>query len=374
MNEFLNIIILLGTMQGAIMATLLFRRKNNKQASILLAWIIVLISMACFNIYLMETIEANHYRILNFLETIIPMVVIMPIGPLSYFYVKSVLDPNFTLQKKYRLHFYSIILDFVPTLAILLFIIVGFLGLIQVKHNAVLNDFIDTYNMYIDIPRWFSLVVYLWFALKLIIIHRNTVKNKAFVNWALYFVIGFAIFSVIWFLHLIFYIIPSFSNPLLRTVGWYPIYIPLTILLYWLGINGYIISFKVYKTASKGQEITEETIQKTISSLERLMKEEKLFLNPSLKLSDVIKQTNIPQKTISTVLNQHLHKSFNEYVNAYRVEEFKSRLLQENVENFTITGIALECGFNSQATFQRVFKAITNQSPSEFRKAHEKNK
>jgi len=92
-----------------------------------------------------------------------------------------------------------------------------------------------------------------------------------------------------------------------------------------------------------------------------------------LKLSDVVKETNISQKIISSVLNQHLHKSFNEYINTYRVEAFKTRLLQGNTSNLTITGIAFECGFNSQATFQRVFKSITKQSPSEFRKAQEKN-
>jgi len=38
------------------------------------------------------------------------------------------------------------------------------------------------------------------------------------------------------------------------------------------------------------------------------------------------------------------------------------------MNNLTIAGIAFECGFNSQATFQRTFKELTGQSPSEFRK------
>ena len=100
------------------------------------------------------------------------------------------------------------------------------------------------------------------------------------------------------------------------------------------------------------------------------MKVDKLYLDASLQLKDVVKQTSIPQKTISAVLNQHLNSSFNEYVNNFRIEEFKKKLLSDNLENFTITAIAFECGFNSQATFQRVFKANTNQSPSQFRKTH----
>jgi len=78
--------------------------------------------------------------------------------------------------------------------------------------------------------------------------------------------------------------------------------------------------------------------------------------------------TGFTQKIISAVLNQHLQKSFNEFVNQYRVNEFKEKIQSPQTNNLTIAGIALECGFNSQATFQRTFKEITGKSPSEFRK------
>ena len=68
------------------------------------------------------------------------------------------------------------------------------------------------------------------------------------------------------------------------------------------------------------------------------------------------------------MLNQHLQKSFNEFVNYYRVEAIKTKLQDEAANNLTIAGVAMECGFNSQATFQRTFKDLTGMSPSEFRK------
>ena len=100
------------------------------------------------------------------------------------------------------------------------------------------------------------------------------------------------------------------------------------------------------------------------------MEEELLFLNPSLKLNDIVKHIGKPQKIVSAVLNQHIGKTFNEYINEYRIETFKSRLLSENSEHLTITGIAFECGFNSQATFQRTFKVLTQLSPKEFQQRH----
>nr|WP_255486927.1 helix-turn-helix domain-containing protein [Mucilaginibacter sp. SP1R1] len=79
------------------------------------------------------------------------------------------------------------------------------------------------------------------------------------------------------------------------------------------------------------------------------------------------KHINIPAKTISALLNNHLHQSFNQWVNSYRVAAFKQRLADANSSHLTLAGIALECGFNSQATFQRIFKQFTGKVPSEYR-------
>ena len=190
--------------------------------------------------------------------------------------------------------------------------------------------------------------------------------------WAKRFTLGLGVFAIILLLFLFPYIIPSLSNALLGSVGWYPVYLPLIILIYWLGINGYIISFKDFKKNTKESQLSDRVIQETSKALEEAMQKDRLFLNPTLKLKDIVEHINVPQKTISSVLNQHLGKSFNEYVNSYRVEEFKTRLLSENSNHLTITGIAFECGFNSRATFQRTFKAFTNLSPKEFQQKHSK--
>ena len=100
------------------------------------------------------------------------------------------------------------------------------------------------------------------------------------------------------------------------------------------------------------------------------MEEEKLWMNPALNLSLLTKHTGIPSKTISAVLNQHLNKSFNEFINGYRIDAIKSRLLSAEDKNLTIAGLAYECGFNSQPTFQRAFKSIQGESPSEFLLKH----
>ena len=288
------------------------------------------------------------------------------IGPLVYFYVKSILNPDFRLSKKDRPHFYLIILDFIPNLVLILFYGLKLIGISLFPNNDLLWDFIESYNLYVDIPRWLSLAIYVYLAWKLLSQYKSP-QNVHFIKWAKQFTLGITIFSIIWLLHLIPYSIPVLSNDLLANFGWYPIYIPVIILIYWLGVNGLIISFQSF---NKQSSIDEVNANSALEALDRLMNEEQLYLNPKLKLNDVVTQSSIPQKTISAVLNQYRGKSFNDYINAFRVEELKKRLLSDNSENFSITGLALECGFNSQATFQRVFKAQTKLTPKEFQKMH----
>jgi AraC-like DNA-binding protein len=372
LTAFFNTIILLGIVQGFIMTGLLFFSKKQRYANRLLAALILLISLASFNLY------GNYQNwfgsnLLRFLADLIPLVVVMPFGPLIYFYVQSSLNPAFKVSKKNRLHFLPVIIDFVPSLTAVVFII-GLVFHIFNNNPRAWGNFIDTYNVYADIPRWFSMTFYVGLSAKYI----SQAKTKpggdglqANFKWLQQLLRILFVFQCIWLLFLVPYIIPKYSDKLIDAVDWYPLYIPMAVIVYWLGIKGYVVSHispSVKKAIPLQLILTPQVIEKVVEALNRVMQEDKLYLNPGLNLDLVAQQTNLPSKTISSVLNQHMHKSFNEFVNGYRVEAFKQKVLQPHLNNFTIAGIASECGFNSQATFQRTFKQATGMSPSEFRK------
>lgn len=361
--NFFDILILLGAIQGFIISTLLFTSKQKTLAKNLLAWLLLLISLACLNIFLLETQFFGQSDLVRVIGAILPLLIIMPIGPLLYFYVKALLDPQFRLSTQQKRHFYLAVLDLVPYLVALIYVVGALLKVVDTKGQANWGYFIDVYNMYFDIPRWITISGYLWATYKVIMSSQNG-KQKA---WPKQLIIGFAIFQILWLGHLIPYIIPGTSNILLGLVGWYPIYVPLMILVYWLGINGYFRGPISANKASQTALLDPKIKQQTLLALDVAMKQERLFLNATLSLQDIVKHTNLTQKTISSVLNQHLGKSFNEYINEYRIEEVKQRLLDPAFQHLTIMGIAYECGFNSQATFQRAFKSITQQSPKQFR-------
>ncbi|MEJ0105739.1 MAG: helix-turn-helix domain-containing protein [Bacteroidota bacterium] len=53
-------------------------------------------------------------------------------------------------------------------------------------------------------------------------------------------------------------------------------------------------------------------------------------------------------------------------MNEYRVDKVKQRLNDPGSARLSILGIAYECGFNSEASFYRIFKDIAGVSPKEY--------
>ena len=72
---------------------------------------------------------------------------------------------------------------------------------------------------------------------------------------------------------------------------------------------------------------------------------------------------------VSFIINKHLYQTFYELVNAYRINAVKEMLSQNKAENLTLLAIALECGFNSKTSFNRVFKEINGLTPSQYLKS-----
>src|SRR5580704_6265225 len=73
------------SIQGFIISSLLFFTKKNKRSNRLLAVLIFLISLACFNLY---ADYKNWFGsdILRFIAQLVPLIIVMPVGPLILFY------------------------------------------------------------------------------------------------------------------------------------------------------------------------------------------------------------------------------------------------------------------------------------------------
>jgi len=115
----------------------------------------------------------------------------------------------------------------------------------------------------------------------------------------------------------------------------------------------------------RNNRLSEDQALALVASLEAAMVGLQLHLNPNLTLAQLAKRAGCPSAAVSQVLNDKLDKSFNLYVNEFRIAEAKKLLTDE--PELKLETVAERCGFNSSSTFFAAFKKIAGQTPARFR-------
>lgn len=101
-------------------------------------------------------------------------------------------------------------------------------------------------------------------------------------------------------------------------------------------------------------------------NLEKTLLLSQPHLNAELSLGELAKLIGTTDKKLSTLLNQNMHTNFYDYINSFRIAEFKKSVENGKLMQLSIVGLALECGFKSKSSFYRAFKKETGVSPSQF--------
>lgn len=102
--------------------------------------------------------------------------------------------------------------------------------------------------------------------------------------------------------------------------------------------------------------------------LQILIQTEKTFKEPELSLTALSDKLNTNPNYLSQVINEKEQKTFYDYINYLRVTEFINQIQNPDNDKFTILSIAFDCGFNSKSSFNKNFKKVTGQTPSDFLK------
>jgi AraC-like DNA-binding protein len=109
-----------------------------------------------------------------------------------------------------------------------------------------------------------------------------------------------------------------------------------------------------------------ENLESLKTALGILMKKQKPYLNSKLALQDLADKMNVNLHTLSWIINDGYNKNFFDFINDYRIEEFKRLATTEQYKNYTFLAIAMDVGFSSKTTFNRAFKKSTGKTPREF--------
>jgi AraC-like DNA-binding protein len=112
--------------------------------------------------------------------------------------------------------------------------------------------------------------------------------------------------------------------------------------------------------------LSDETSGELHRELKRLMTEDALYKNRDLSINDLASKLGVHPNYLSQTINQLEKKNFYDFVNTYRIEEFKRLIALQKNQQFKLLSLAYDCGFSSKTSFNRYFKKVTGRTPSQY--------
>lgn len=318
----------------------LFRRKGNDNLSRLIMWLMLLLDIECAKDIITYSLDAHMSDSTWHIMTASDMIII----PFYIFVLMELVKPGWLTWSKGILHEMPFI--FLPLLYkltgnILWFDALSIWGAIYGCATFILTFFfISQYHKQLK--------------------ERFSYQENINLNWLRGILSSFFVILLIWTMSC-FMTDTNYDN----------IYM-LSSLGIWM-----VVSYFVYKHESVMDELndyepaadfpakgTNEWDNMT-ATIQRLFVDEKLYLTPKLKLSDVAKLVGTNRTYLSQYFNQENGQTFYDYVNNYRIK-YAEELLRTS--SAPLVCIAEEAGFNSLSTFRRVFANHYGCSPAEYRK------
>ncbi len=102
-----------------------------------------------------------------------------------------------------------------------------------------------------------------------------------------------------------------------------------------------------------------------------MVREEKLYRSPGFSIDDLADRLQESTDDLAQSISLTGGMNFNAFINEFRVEEVKQRLLTEEGRKVSLDEMAKETGFPNRSTLQKVFKEFTGLTPGQFRQLSE---
>lgn len=350
-----------------------FKARKSKSDKILIAYFSLFaltILLAALEVYNRK----NNYPYPSLINTSAPTIFLH--GPMLWFYIKSLTSQHFKLKAVYLLHF-------VPFLLAIGFFSVGVYSLpaeeriLMEQTEAFKQDWL--FPVMVGAIALFTQGYFFW-GILLIRSHKKNLKTyfskieEKDLHWLNILLISCILaYASISGLYILDIFLKFLTYNTLQLIG-YSIASLQVLVLGFFGLrqgNIFIetlIPIDIEKAS--GISFNETNIHKEdeafIHKLLEYMKEKQPHLNPELNLSTLSEELKVTPDYLSNILNGRLNMNFFDFVNHHRIEAFKKCLCLPENKNYTLISLAYDCGFNSKATFNRVFKKTTGLTPGEY--------
>jgi len=294
------------------------------------------------------------------------------IGPLMYFFLKTLFNPGFSIKRQHMLFF------LIPA-GELVYLLPYYLGPVSMKLQYIQEDLqnIHIECTYMSLFTYISMLSFLLLGVfDIIKVYPNKKerfnkehKKEIIVLYSfLTLIIGYNIFIVLGII-----LDPNYINSNLFSGS-------IAVLVLITGYISLFISNKAGLTGLPGlfnkydkSRLPDVVVDGKIKNLLDHFENNQVFLDPDLNLKKISELLNISSNNVSQIINRHFNMSFPDLLNKYRVD-YAIKLLS-NIENSekNILHIAFESGFNSKSNFNSTFKKLTGQNPGAYRLQFKKN-
>lgn len=276
----------------------------------------------------------------------------MAIAPLYYLLNKSIRTAQWELKAH---HWFYLSIP-------VIFLVEGFLTTLGL--NVWWYEIVNDTQLYLDLWMLFFFSSGLYFITKVLALDiREDSKNK----------------ELKWFTQIYFWILLVFLVLYLFIRKDYTIYFEMTLIMLF-EVFIFVLVYRVFKmipfrnffelSKYENQHHSKNNLQQLAHQLEKVMKEEKPYLDQKLTLSELSKLSGINTNDLSQLFASYYDSNFYHFVNQYRLQNLEQMILNPENAQFKIMALAEASGFNSKATFYKVFKEKHQLTPAQFIKKY----
>lgn len=370
-----DIILKLGGLQALILGALLIRKEIRALPNMILATLVF-----CFGVSLLLHSLGDLQFYLQFPHLIrVNWGVPLLFGPLLYLYTLSLTDPQRKFQEQDLWHFTPYLINLVIILPF--FIKNGEHKILILDYfTATIDAGTDGYFFYHYILQITAGVMGLIYARDSLKVHgafKESLKNeyssidKIKLDWLRQLLLSFQILSILFVIALMLTIGERYPSTNYDTYY----YIAVFFFIYGLSYKALgrpeIIGIPKTPAPHPTNKSSEKVEDAKGQAIQEYMTESKAYLNGALTATDLAQSMGMTRHELSTALNDHIGKNFYDFINAYRVQEFKQRLEQPENAHLTLLAIAYDSGFNSKTSFNTIFKKIEGVTPSQYHKSQQ---
>lgn len=329
--------------------------KENQFANRWLAILMVVVALWIIRVLVADIDLAKNNPLLN----LMPLQFSMALGPLIYFYIRQITRSEYIFRRKDFLHFVPLLYELS---------IQEFAAIQNMKAGQTIYH---TFSFVVPLFAFLSFMIYLYLC-RLQINHYYRKKEfnggDRYRNELLWLDRSVNKLAVLWLLWIPFTAVDYFHYHYeLSVQHYYPLYLLLISMIIWIAARIHLKTETVMTVNVAVKQLLPADLKQKGSWLKMEVKEKGYYRDAELSLSSLAEKLGLHTHELSRIINTVFKKSFNDFINEYRVREVALKMQDSSYDHITLLGLAYESGFNSQSSFHRVFKQFTGKTPLEYK-------